>query len=51
LDAWEALVWAMLGDAGTAEMYRWQIERLTGEQMLTSELTPAKITVVSPDSK
>jgi integrase len=44
LDAWEASVRATRGDTGTAEMYRWQVERFTGEHMLTSELTPAKIT-------
>jgi len=44
LDAWEASVRATRGDTGTAEMYRWQVERFTGERMLVSELTPAKIT-------
>ncbi len=43
LDAWEASVRATRGDTGTAELYRWQVERLTGERMLVSDLTPAKI--------
>jgi integrase len=44
LDAWEASVKVTRGDTGTAEMYRWQVERFTGERMLVSEITPAKIT-------
>jgi integrase len=44
LDTWETSVRAILGDTGTAETYRWQVERLTGERMLISELTPAIIT-------
>lgn len=44
LDAWEASVRATLGDTGTAELYRWQVERLTGERFLVSELVPARIT-------
>lgn len=44
LDAWEASVRASRGDTGTAAMYRWQVERLTGAHMLASELTPAKVT-------
>lgn len=43
LDAWEASVRATRGDTGTAELYRWQVERLTGNRMLVSDLTPARI--------
>jgi hypothetical protein len=34
MDAWEASVRAMRGDTGTAEVYRWEVERFAGERML-----------------
>jgi integrase len=43
LDAWEASVRATVGDTGTAERYRQQVETLTGESMLVSAVTSERV--------
>lgn len=44
IPAWETWVRADRGDTGTAELYRFQVERLTGRDLFTvADLTPARV--------